>query len=170
VPQVIFEILSLETWKKDLREKPAKYASMGVLEYFAYDPNEPPLSQATAARLWGWRLNARRNIMVEIPPNPSGWLWSEQLESWLVPDQTYLRLYDRSHQFRLTGEEAKDRLAEEAIVKAELANERADLAAERAEETAELAEEAGRRAEEATRKAEALTAKLRALGIDPDDL
>jgi Uma2 family endonuclease len=170
VPQVIFEILSLETWKKDLREKPAKYASMGVLEYFAYDPTEPPLSPATAARLWGWRLDARRNIMVELSPNSSGWLWSEQLESWLVPDQTYLRLYDRSHQLRLTGEEAKDRLAEEARLKARLANERAELANEQAELANEQAELADQRAEEATRRAEAFAAKLRTLGIDPDDL
>src|SRR5205814_7604645 len=43
VPQVVFEILSEETWKKDVREKPSKYASMGVQEYFAYDPLEPPI-------------------------------------------------------------------------------------------------------------------------------
>ena len=29
-PQVVFEILSEETWKKDLQEKPRKYARMGV--------------------------------------------------------------------------------------------------------------------------------------------
>ena len=33
-PQVIFEILSEETWKKDVREKPSTYANMGVREYF----------------------------------------------------------------------------------------------------------------------------------------
>ena len=37
-PHVIFEILSEETWKKDLREKPGRYARMGTQEYFAYDP------------------------------------------------------------------------------------------------------------------------------------
>ena len=36
-PQIVFEIASEETWKKDLREKPSKYAQMGVQEYFAYD-------------------------------------------------------------------------------------------------------------------------------------
>jgi hypothetical protein len=34
-PHVIFEILSTETWKKDVEEKPAFYARMGVQEYFA---------------------------------------------------------------------------------------------------------------------------------------
>ena len=45
--------------------------------------------------------------MVDMVANPAGWLWSEHLESWLVPDQAFLRLYDRHHQLRLTGEEAQ---------------------------------------------------------------
>jgi Uma2 family endonuclease len=68
-PQVVIEIASEETWKKDRQEKPARYASMGVEEYFVYDPHDPP--------------------------------------SWLVPDQMYLRLFDRYHHLRLTGEEAQ---------------------------------------------------------------
>ena len=101
-PQVVFEILSEETWKKDLQEKPRKYARMGVQEYFAYDPNEPPIRRGTTPRLLGWRLDAQRKEMVDMVANPAGWLWSEHLESWLVPDQAYLRLYDRHHQLRLT--------------------------------------------------------------------
>src|SRR3989454_983054 len=46
-PQVVFEFASKETWRKDLKEKPLKYAQMGVKEYFAYDPNQPALSQRT---------------------------------------------------------------------------------------------------------------------------
>src|SRR5947209_854196 len=46
-PQVVLEILSRETWKKDLEEKPLAYARMGVHEYFAYDPNPAPLTEAT---------------------------------------------------------------------------------------------------------------------------
>jgi len=56
-PQVVFEILSEETWKKDVREKPSTYASMGVHEYFAYDPHEPPIRRGDAPRLMGWRLD-----------------------------------------------------------------------------------------------------------------
>ena len=155
-PQLVFEILSEETWKKDMREKPGKYASMGVQEYFAYDPLEPPIRPGNASRLLGWRLDAQRGEMVEIVANPDGWLWSQQLESWLVPDEAYLRLYDRDHQLRLTGEEAQAQ-------RAELADERAEVEAERAE----LADE---RAEAAMRKAEALAKKLRSLGINPDEI
>ena len=82
------------------------------------------LQRATARRLRGWRLDTRRGEMVEIIPNAAGWIWSDQLESWLVPDQTFLRLYDRDHQLRLTGEEAQARRAEESDELVEQANKR----------------------------------------------
>lgn len=162
-PQVVFEILSEETWKKDLREKPDKYASMGVQEYFAYDPNEPPLRRNTSTRLRGWRLDARRKEMVEIAANETGWLWSEHLESWLVPDQTYLRLYDREHKMRLTGEEAQARRVEEA-------GELIEDALERVEKAIKQAEVVTQQAEKAIRHAQVLAEKLRSLGINPDEL
>lgn len=119
-PQVVFEILSDETWKKDVREKPAIYATMSVQEYFAYDPNQPPLRRATARRLFGWRLDTQRGRMAEMTPNEDGWLWSEQLESWLVPDGPSLHLYDHEHQLRLTGEEAESQRADEAVERAQI--------------------------------------------------
>ncbi len=155
-PQVVFEVLSEETWKKDMREKPGKYASMGVQEYFAYDPNEPPIRRGGAPRLMGWRLDTQRREMVEMGANREGWLWSEQLESWLVPDETYLRLYDQDHQLRLTGEEAQAQ--------------RAEIAAGQVEAAAEQAKAANERAEVAIRQAEALAEKLRSLGINPDEI
>jgi len=113
-PQVVFEIASEETWKKDLAEKPAKYARMGVQEYFAYDPHEFPLPPSNNRRLFGWRLDQDRQTMKEMSIGPNGSLWSPSLESWLVPDGTMLRLYDRNGQMGLTyGEaEAQQKLAE----------------------------------------------------------
>jgi Uma2 family endonuclease len=108
-PQVVFEIASEETWKKDLTEKPAKYARMGVQEYYAYDPHEVPLSLSRNRRLFGWRLDPDRQVMVEILPRSDGSLWSPGLESWLVPDKATLRLYDRTGQMRLTHAEAEAR-------------------------------------------------------------
>ncbi len=107
-PQVVFEIGSAETWKKDLEEKPEKYGCMGVKEYFAYDPNVPPLSRsrATPRRLCGWQLDKNQGQMREIPVYPDGRLWSPHLESFLVPDQQYLRLYDTHGHLRLTRAEA----------------------------------------------------------------
>ena len=168
-PHVVFEMLSEETWKNDLREKPQRYASMGVQEYFAYDPHEPPLRRSTALRLRGWHLNAQRE-MVEIPANAAGWLWSDHLESWLVPDHIYLRLYDREHTMRLTEGEAQARRAEEACEQAIEERKRAEEACEQATEERKRAEEATKRAEEATKQAQVLAEKLRSLGINPDKL
>lgn len=106
-PHVVFEIASLETWKKDLEEKPVRYARMGVQEYFAYDPHEPPLPKSTSQRLFGWRLDQDGQVMKEMPIGPRGSLWSSHLESWLVPDGAILRLYDQSGQLRLTQAEAE---------------------------------------------------------------
>ncbi|HLI05863.1 MAG TPA: Uma2 family endonuclease [Ktedonobacteraceae bacterium] len=183
-PQVVFEILSEETWKKDLREKPEKYASLGVQEYFAYDPNEPPINRATARRLFGWRLDTKRREMIEMFPNADGWLWSEQLGSWLVPDGDYLRLYDREHRLRLTeaqaeallraqaAERAREeaRRAEEQARQAEEARRQAAEEARQAEEARRQAEEARRQAAEEARRAQAFAEKLRALGINPDEV
>ena len=102
VPQVVLEIASQETWDKDLTEKPNKYAAMGVEEYFAYDPNERPLRR-DGRRLFGWRLDRANRVMRQLPLEPDGRLWSQHLESYLVPDHAYLRLYDHTGQLRLTG-------------------------------------------------------------------
>jgi Uma2 family endonuclease len=141
-PQVVFEIASEENWKKDLTEKPAKYARMGVQEYFAYDPNEFPLSLSRNRRLFGWRLDPDRQVMVEMSPRPDGSLWSPNLQSWLVPDGTMLRLYDSAGKMRLTGMEAESQQRQVEAQRAEIEATRAQVFAE----------------------------KLRSLGIDPDQL
>jgi Uma2 family endonuclease len=106
-PQVVFEIASEKTWQEeDLVNKPLKYARMGVKEYFAYDPHLPPLLRTTSRRLWGWQLV--RRTMREIEPQPDGSLWSQYLESFLVPDGHFLRLYDNEGQRRLTQAEAAE--------------------------------------------------------------
>ena len=110
-PQVVFEIGSEETWRKDLTGKPHKYAEMGVQEYFAYDPNEPRLLRRMNRRLFGWQFDPHTRSMSEMQPRSDGALWSPNLESWLVPDETMLRLYDRNGQMRLTGMEAEARRA-----------------------------------------------------------
>lgn len=107
-PQVVFEVASEETWAKDLQEKPGKYASMGVQEYFAYDPHEVPLRASKNRRLFGWRLDPASQSMKEIQPRSDGALWSHHLESWLVPDRAMLRLHDRNGQLRLTHAEFSD--------------------------------------------------------------
>src|SRR6266566_3331931 len=155
-PQVVFEIASKETWQKDLQEKPSSYAQMGVQEYFAYDPNDPPLRRKPASRLRGWRLDPLTHQMQEMSLRPDGTLWSMHLESFLVPDGPYLRLTDPYGQRRLTKAEAE---ADARRAHAETQRAEAEAAARQAE---------ARRAEAAERRAEALAERLRSLGIDPD--
>jgi Putative restriction endonuclease len=106
-PQVVFEIASKETWNKDVKEKPDRYAQMGVQEYFTYDPNDPPLHRKPASRLRGWRLDPLTHQMRELSLRPDGTLWSMHLESFLVPDGPYLHLADQYGQRRLTKAEAE---------------------------------------------------------------
>ncbi len=141
-PHVVFEVLSEETWRKDLEEKPDVYARMGVHEYFAYDPNLLPLAPETTQRLFGWRLDPALERMVPLTANEDTSLWSHELNSFLVPDQEILRLYDPNYQLRLTGEEAHAQQAE--------------------------AEAAARQAAE--QKVRDLLEKLRSQGINPDKL
>jgi Uma2 family endonuclease len=179
-PQVVFEIASDETWKKDLEEKPARYARMGVQEYFAYDPNEPLIIRGSARRLYGWRMDTGRHVMREIPASQNGALWSEFLESWLVPDGAFLRLYDRNWQPCLTEAESEARRAAIATSLAEIEAKRTAIATRRAEAEARRAEAEARRAEAEARRAEQaeaeaqrahlLAEKLRSLGIDPDEI
>jgi len=115
---------------------------MGVKEYFAYDPNEPRIyPKRIGKRLLGWRYGTDKQA-VTIKPDEQGRMWSEELESWLVADGGYLRLYDRAGAMRLTKGEAEE---------AEKQMEREGRLAERAEK-------------------EAAWAKLRELGIDPEKL
>ena len=118
-PQVVFEIASEETWRKDLLDKPGKYASMGVQEYFTYDPHEVPLPASKNRRLFGWRLDQVTHTMNAIQPRSDGALWSHHLESWLVPDGAMLRLYDAQSQIRLTFVEAEAQRADTATQRAE---------------------------------------------------
>lgn len=87
--------------------------------------------------------------MHKMPADLDGRLWSFHLNSFLVPDGQYLRLYDRYGRLRLTKDEA------EAL--------RADAEAEaRRIETL--------RADAEARKSQAFAEKLRSLGIDPDQI
>jgi Uma2 family endonuclease len=162
-PQVVFEMASDKTWKRDLEEKPPMYAQIGVQEYYAFDPYEPPLplSRRKGRRLFGWHRDAQIGLMHQITPQPDGSLWSPQLNSWLRPEGMYLRLYDRAGRKRLTEKEMDKEQAEMEARARRVEAERADAAIEQMQ--AEAA-----RAEQEARRAEAFAEKLRALGIDPD--
>ena len=169
-PQVVFEIASKETWKKDVQEKPDKYAQMGVQEYFTYDPHEPPLQRRPSRRLRGWRLDPLTQQMRELPLRADGRLWSIHLESFLVSDGSFLRLTDQYGKRRLTRAEAEAEARQAEARRAEIAERRAEIESRRAEAEQRRAEEEARQAEVERRRADALAEKLRSLGIDPGQL
>ncbi len=123
-PQVVFEIASEETWEKNLQEKPMQYGLMGVEEYFAYDPNDPPAWRGTSQRLFGWQLEKGKQAMRAMPVDTSGRLWSPSLDSFVVPEMEYLRLYDRNGLLRLSFGEAEARRADAEARRAEALAER----------------------------------------------
>jgi Uma2 family endonuclease len=159
-PQVVFEICSDTTWKDDLYAKPAKYAALGVREYFLYDPNEPPYFAPPSGRLRGWQFVA--GVPTALEPDPQGRLWSAELASYLAADGAFLRLYDSEGQQRLTQAEA-----ERAAKEAERAAREAERAAKEAERAAKETERAAKETERAAK--EAAWAKLRELGIEPPE-
>ena len=108
-PPVVLEIGSKETWDNDIklgeRQKPRIYGRIGVKEYFAYDPYEERLWEEERLRGWKYEEEGQPQGLVA---NERGWLWSEELDSWLGADGDYLRLYDREGTLRLTKAEAQD--------------------------------------------------------------
>ncbi len=172
-PTVVFEISSKETWPNDLDPKPHHYGHLGVREYFAYDPQH--FWQNATTQLRGWRYP--NGIIEEIQPNETGWLWSDELDSWLVPDGEFLRLYDPNGNQRLTLEEAADEQKESAKRQEKLARRRENAAKRRAEmeRAAKEAERAEKEAalaakEAALQREQALLEKLRKANIDIDSL
>jgi Uma2 family endonuclease len=153
-PHFVFEIASEDTWRKDIDEKVEIYGHMGVQEYFAYDPNEPPVWEGIRRRLLGWKLNQDTQVMHTMQLNSGGHLWSHHLESFLVPDGHYLRLYDRNGHLRLTQSEGI-RAETDALV-AHTDTLRAEIEILKANSLA--------------RRIQIYEEKLRSLGIDPDQI
>ena len=88
-PNVVFETTSAATSNTDLEVKPEIYASIGVAEYFLYDPTAEYLKPS----LQGRRLT--RSGYISIRPNLEGRLESQQLDITLELDGVDLVLRDR---------------------------------------------------------------------------
>jgi len=117
VPSAVFEVTSRSTKDEDLFDKKNKCESIGVKEYFLYDPRGEYL------RPWlrGFRLEHGRYVPIER--DKSGYLHSEALDLTVFLDQNgLLRLSDPNSGKRLlrVEEELDDTHAEVARLKDEL--------------------------------------------------
>lgn len=130
VPCTLFEIASRRTWRVDLGEKRQLYASLGVKEYFVFDPEGCYIKPV----LQGFRTVRGRSVAMK--PAADGSLVSKELGLRLVPEGAMLRLIDLK-----TGQPVLTR-------------------AERAEQEHERAEQERRRAEELAAENERLRAQL----------
>jgi Uma2 family endonuclease len=142
-PNLIVELSSASTIELDHTVKKNIYEQIfRTPEYFCYDPD--------GKKLDGWRLDNGKYRTID--PNDKGWLWSEQLKSWLGTwegfylnrETTWLRLFTEDGALVSTTEESAAKKVASAQAKAAAA--------------AQSSEEQRRRAE----AAEAEIAKLKA--------
>ena len=158
VPEVVLELTSTSTKMEDLGNKKFLYASLGVKEYFLFDP----LSETMHPMLRGFRLEDG-----DYMPIVGTRLYSEVMGLELRLDEGKLRLYDpKTSAYLLTREEAHAarRAAEAAKQKAEAAKQKAEAARQEAEVARQKAEAETKKAETEKQKAEAarLTAEAKA--------
>jgi Uma2 family endonuclease len=146
VPCVIFEITSKATMIEDTISKSILYASLGVCEYFLFDP----LKEYLDTGLTGFSLEEGEYI--PLKPDKEGFLFSTELEAFLAVEDDMLRIIDPETHKPVPA-------LNEAIAKAEQEAQRAEQEAQRAEQEAQRAEQERRRAE----TAEAELARLRTL-------
>ena len=154
----VLEILFAGDRKKDTVANVARYARLGVPEYFVYD--------IKLGDIKGWRLEAGRTEYTPLVGQQGRWR-SEALGLELGLLDGKLRFYAGSAILQLTQEinEALGRALDEAVLRAQLAQEEIAGSAQLLAEEARLrAEEARLRAEEARLRAEAEAevARLRA--------
>lgn len=161
-PCTIIEVTSASTRSEDTVNKSSLYASLGVREYFLFDPLHEYLDE----QLWGFRLSDEGYI--RLTPNAEGGIFSQELGVVLQPDGDLLRAVDpATDDFIPTLDEALDRV-EEVLEQIEQETSRADRESLRAEREAIRAEQEAVRAEQEAMRAEqeAMRAEQEAMRAD----
>lgn len=165
LPSFILEITSKTTKKQDQENKPKLYASLGVQEYFQYDPTADYLQpQLQGVQLINGRYEP---LPVQYTTEQIPFIRSQVLgldlqlrESFkgigVVPIPKSLRFYDPQTGRALPSQEEVIEERDEALQTLDATQQELD-AAQQARDAAQ-------------QKAEALAEKLRSLGIDPNDV
>lgn len=156
-PDVIVEILSKSTAKKDRGEKKNIYERIfKTHEYFLFDPD--------TKRIDGFRLSNGR--YQPIPSNAMGHFWSERLQLAFGMHGEHLRFFTADDTLVPLPDEA----ASHAMMERELARAEKDFATLRAQFVQKENDQLTRERKKLVDRNDRLSAKLRALGIDPDHL
>jgi Uma2 family endonuclease len=155
VPAVIFEMTSPSTRSQDEIEKKNLYESIGVTEYWQFDPR----GEWIVEKLRGYRLSGElERVYVPIVDNRS-----EVLQLQLSVDQNIIAFHRLDNGIKLLTNDELDISLEQTEQRAEAEA----LARQQAEQRAEFEAE---RANVAVQRAEILADRLRQLGIDPETL
>ena len=92
-PDIVMELASGSTWRRDMREKRDIYAEMGVVEYWRFDPT----SNYFIPPLMGERLGDGEYTKIDLTTNRDGLVWGNSavlgLDICALPDGS-LRFYD----------------------------------------------------------------------------
>ncbi len=181
VPDLVMEMASPTTHTQDSGPKHARYAALGIAEYWQYDPHHRYLSED----LIGWQLRAGTYDRIPVRYDPTreaqigtsqilgtDWgllqasgalrLWDPNAQTWYLTDR---EAEAARHQEAVRADQEADRADQEAV-RADQEADRADQEAVRADQEADRADqEAARANREADRaaQAEAEIARLQAL-------
>jgi Uma2 family endonuclease len=90
-PSFVLEVISPESWNRDLNTKPERYEVMGVTEYALYDPGTPEGRLLLDPPLQGYRREPQRDEFTGWQADEQGRLYSEVLSLWLVVHEGALR-------------------------------------------------------------------------------
>ncbi len=124
VPSVIFEITSLETRSKDDDEKKDVYQSLGVTEYWQFDP----LGEWITEKLRGFRLQGDEEPVYVLIKND----YSEVLQLQLVVKDKIIAFYQLDNGVKLLPLEELHLALEQQIQQTKAKTQRADREAQRA--------------------------------------
>ncbi|CAN5607781.1 Uma2 family endonuclease [soil metagenome] len=125
-PQVVFEVASESTWKKDITDKVEDYEKLGVEEYYILDSENLYLSLP----LMAYRRDETGRFRLVVTETER--IFSPLLGLEIVRTENRFRLFDPEKQeFLLTAEEAQKKVDEVQIenehLKAELDRLKAEL-------------------------------------------
>ena len=150
VPDLVMELLSPKTWRRDVEAKPALYEALGVREFWLFDP----IGKLPRA-INGWRLVAV-GAYAPIPALPDGACRSAVLGLDLVEHGDGFRFRDPK-----TGELLRDLPESDEALRA------SEEALRASEEARRETEAAHRETSKALREAQARLAELEALRRQP---
>ncbi|EKV02247.1 hypothetical protein Lepto7375DRAFT_4470 [Leptolyngbya sp. PCC 7375] len=165
LPSFILEITSKTTKKQDQEHKPKLYASLGVQEYFQYDPTADYLKpQLQGAKLGNGNYGP---LPVQYTADQIPFIHSQALGLDLqlrqafkgigvVPLPKALRFYDPQTGRILPSQEEVLEERDDALQELDTAQQELDVA----QQELDIAQQ----------RADALAEKLRSLGIDPDEI